>query len=414
MSALGVVLLVAALAALAGLAYYAYVIKPLRRIEAAARSLARGDFSARTETPSGPLRRVAESLNATAASVASAVAAASQERGRLAAALNSSVDAFAALDRDGRVLFANVALEQLFYRRADEVVGQPFVWLLADEKVMDAFRASRDTGARRESLIERPGKQYLQVVTTPIANGGEWAVLAVFHDLTDVKRTEEVRRDFVANVSHELRTPLAGIKAVVETLADGAVNDPAVAADFLKRADADVDRLVQMVEELLELSRIESGDIPLALAPTDVGALLASTVERLRPQAERRNQTLTLDASDLGTAELDGARIERAVLNLVQNAIKFTPDGGSVTVAAQRTPEAIVVRVSDRGSGIDPDDLPRIFERFYKADQSRASGGSGLGLALVRHAVESHGGTVQAESRLGEGSTFTMTLPIRR
>jgi two-component system phosphate regulon sensor histidine kinase PhoR len=376
--------------------------------------IARGDFSARVwPRPSGPAGELADAVNSMAEQVQQQMASASQERSRLAAALNSSIDAVAALDGAGRILFANLAFERAFGRSQMEIAGRPFAWVLADEQVLEAIRASREQQLRQISNVEVSGRQFLQVVTTPIAGGGEWSVLVVCHDLTDVKRTEQVRHDFVANVSHELRTPLAAIKSVVETLAEGALQDETVAQEFLRRADQEVDRLVVMVEELLELSRIESGEQPLAREDVDVAVLLAEVVERLRPQAEHAQIELRLElAPELGRASLDVSRIERAVLNLVQNALKFTPEGGAVTVAAARNAHELRVEVRDTGIGIAPADLPRIFERFYKADQSRASVGSGLGLALVKHAVEAHGGSLGVSSEPGKGSVFSFTIPV--
>jgi two-component system phosphate regulon sensor histidine kinase PhoR len=400
-------------AAIAVLLGSAYLLRPLQAVRDAASHIAAGDHEARIrQRPPGPAGQMADALNLVAERFQAQMAAASQGQSRLAAALNSSIDAVAALDEDGRVLFANVAFEQVFARSLDEVAGRPFAWVLPDPDVIEAIRDSREHGQPKISVIEQPGRRFFQVVTTPIAGGGEWAVLVVFHDLTDVQRTEQVRRDFVANVSHELRTPLAALKSVVETLAEGALHDESVAYEFLRRADAEVDRLVQMVEELLELSSIESGQQPLALQETDIARLLGEATERLRPQAERAQLNLHLElAPDLGSLRVDPARIERAVLNLLHNAIKFTPPGGSVTLAAQRGDGALVVTVRDTGAGISAADLPRIFERFYKADQSRASGGTGLGLALVKHAVEAHGGAVHVESEEGHGSCFTFTIP---
>jgi two-component system phosphate regulon sensor histidine kinase PhoR len=251
------------------------------------------------------------------------------------------------------------------------------------------------------------------VSTAPIVGGGEWVALVVFHDITEARRLEQTRRDFVANVSHELRTPLASIKSVIETLQSGALNEEAVAQDFLSRADAEVDRMVQIVEELLELSRLESGQVPLAKEPVDMGSVLSRAVERLRPQAEKKGLSLTLEqAPDLPPVIGDADRLERVALNLIHNAIKFTPDGGSVGVSATLAEAAIKVEVSDSGVGIATEDLPRIFERFYKADRARGSGGgTGLGLAVVKHIVEAHGGTVSVESREGHGSTFRFFLP---
>jgi two-component system phosphate regulon sensor histidine kinase PhoR len=392
----------------------AYLLRPLQAVRDDAAHIAAGDFGARVrQRPPGPAGQMADALNRVAERFEEQMETASEGQSRLAAALNSSVDPVSALDREGRILFANVAFEATFGRSLEEIAGKPFAYVLADEDVVDAIRASREQGLRKISIIEQSGHRFYQVVTSPIAGGGEWAVLIVFHDLTDVQRTEQIRRDFVANVSHELRTPLAALKSVVETLAEGALEDESVALDFLRRADAEVDRLVQLVEELLELSRIESGDLPLVLRETDVAALLAEAVERLRPQAERAHLNLTLELSPgLGLARIDGARIERAVLNLLHNAIKFTPSGGDVTLAAQRDDGSLLVQVRDTGAGISQSDLSRIFERFYKVDQSRASGGSGLGLALVKHAVEAHGGSVSVESAPTRGSLFSFRIPL--
>jgi two-component system, OmpR family, phosphate regulon sensor histidine kinase PhoR len=404
----------AAGAAISVLLAVSYLLRPLQSVRDAAAHIAAGDMAGRIrQRPPGPAGQMADALNLVAQQFQRQMSNASEGESRLAAALNSSIDAVAALDNEGRILFANVAFEQVFGRALNDVAGKPFVHVLADEDVIDAIRGSREQGLRQINVIERPGRQFFQVVTTPIAGGGEWSVLIVFHDVTDVQRTDQIRRDFVANVSHELRTPLAALKSVVETLAEGALEDPNVAQDFLRRADGEVDRLVQLVEELLELSRIESGEQPLALRETDVAVLLTEASERLRPQAKRARLSLALElAPELGLAKLDGARIERAVLNLLHNAIKFTPSGGEVTLAAYREDGQLMVQVRDTGTGIEASDLTRIFERFYKVDQSRASGGSGLGLALVKHAVEAHGGTIHVESERTKGSVFSFRIPL--
>ncbi len=412
----GILFLAGAIAGslIAAMLAYAYLLHPLRKVRDAAAHIAAGDLGARIQDrPAGPAGEMADVLNLVAGRFEAQMATAAEGQSRLAAALNSSVDPVSALDSDGRILFANLAFEEAFDQRLDEVAGRPFAHVLADKDVVDAIRASREQGLRRINVIEQPGHRFFQVVTTPIAGGGEWAVLIVFHDLTDVQRTDQIRRDFVANVSHELRTPLAALKSVVETLADGAFEDESVAREFLRRADGEVDRLVQLVEELLELSRIESGDQPLLLRDTDVASLLSEVAERLRPQAARAHQDLKLELSpELGSVSLDSARIERAVLNLLHNAIKFTPAEGEVTLSARREDGSLLIEVRDTGAGIAQSDLTRVFERFYKADHSRASGGSGLGLALVKHAVEAHGGSVSVESQQSRGSVFSLHIPI--
>jgi len=224
---------------------------------------------------------------------------------------------------------------------------------------------------------------------------------------------ETVRRDFVSNISHELRTPLASLKALSETLRDGALEDPPAARRFIDRMEVEVDALAQMVQELLELSRIESGQVPMRLAPASLADVIVPAVERLRPQAERAGIDLAVEIDAEAPVVLaDVERIQQVVTNLVHNAIKFTPVGGSVWVRAATRSDEAVVFVQDTGAGIAADDLPRIFERFYKADRARAGGGTGLGLAIARHIVQAHGGEVGVESVEGRGSTFRFTLPL--
>ncbi len=339
------------------------------------------------------------------------LAAAADERDRLIAALNSSVDAILALNTQGQVAFANVAAERLFDRSQPDLLGCPFAYLMPSEEVRDALRASGEDGERHIALIDQPGRTYLHVFTTPLS-GGEWSALVVINDLTDVKRTEQVRRDFVANVSHELRTPLASLKSVIETLESGALEDGAAAREFLSRADGEIERMVLIMEELLELSRIESGELPIARDLIDIKDVASRAVERLQLQARRQSVQLGLEAaSDLPSVVGDAERLERVVLNLVHNALKFTPSGGTISVEARLENGAILVRVRDTGVGIAPADLPRVFERFYKVDRARSGGGTGLGLAIVKHTVEAHGGRIEVRSEQGGGSVFSLTLP---
>jgi two-component system phosphate regulon sensor histidine kinase PhoR len=415
---IGVVATAAAAAALSLLVGSA-VTRPLSRLAKAARGIAAGNLSERVSPrPSGELGDLSDAFNQMAASVEDLLLSASQERSRLIAALNSSIDAVVAVDTNDRIIFANVAAERLFSRSQQELLGNPFGWVMPNEQVLDALRTSRQNGSRETRLLDQPNRRYLEIIATPIVDGGEWAGLVVFHDLTDIKQVEQVRRDFVANVSHELRTPLASIKSVIETLQSGALDDRAAAQDFLSRADAEVDRMAQMVEELLELSRVESERVPLERQQVEISQVLAKAVGRMRPQAEKEGVSLTLEVPpDLPSVIGDAERLEQATVNLLHNAIKFTPGGGSVHVSAHLEDGAVTVSVSDTGIGIAREDLPRIFERFYKADRARARtggrpvGGTGLGLAVVKHTVEAHGGQVSVESELGHGSTFIFSIP---
>jgi two-component system, OmpR family, phosphate regulon sensor histidine kinase PhoR len=254
---------------------------------------------------------------------------------------------------------------------------------------------------------------YLQAIAIPLAPALPAHVLFVVQDLTQLRHLETLRRDFLSNLSHELRTPLAALKALVETLLDHALEDPPAARRFLAQMETEVDSLSLMVQELLELSRIESGKVPLqlqAVAPRD---LLVKAATRLALQIERAGLILEVVCrEDLPAVLADPLRIEQVLVNLLHNAIKFTPAEGRLRISAERAESHIVFTVQDTGQGIPAEALPRIFERFYKADRARSGGGSGLGLAIARHLVETHAGRIWVESREGQGSSFFFTLPL--
>jgi two-component system phosphate regulon sensor histidine kinase PhoR len=401
-----------ALSLVAALAAIQTVSRSARVMGGAAREIASGQLAVRIDTAEDELGQAAADFNRMAARIEQLVEAASQERNRLMAAINSSVDAIVAVDAENNVAFANDAVADLLEVAPGDMIGRPFVWAVPAPDVIEALRTSREQGVQSSQVVERPRRKFLRAIVTPIRGGGAWSSLVVFHDLTDARRLDQVRRDFVANVSHELRTPLAAIKSVIETLEGGAMEDEAIAREFLGRADGEVDRLVLMVEELLELSRIESGEQALSREPVDIGAAIATAVDRLRPQAQRAGVDLGfVPLDDPSTVIGDRGSLERAVVNLVHNAIKFTPPGGAVNVTLGRSGEELEIAVADSGAGIEPQDLPRVFERFFKADRARQAGGTGLGLALVKHTVEAHGGRVAAESERGRGSTFRIWLP---
>jgi two-component system phosphate regulon sensor histidine kinase PhoR len=407
---------VATLAAVGlGLILSESITRQIRKVTRAAQAIAGGDLKERVlPRPSGETGDLADAFNQMARNLEEMIASTSQERARMLAALNSSADGVVALNANDVIAFANTAAEQLLLRSASEMVGNPLTWVLPNAEVIDALHATREQNRPRSLTVPRPSRRYFQVIITPIVDGAEWASLVVFHDVSDIRRAEEVRRDFVANVSHELRTPLAGLKAVIETLRTGGIEDSETTDEFLARADSEVDRLVQMVEELLQLSRIESGEVPLELRMLKIGEVLATAVDRMLPQARKQQLDLSLNVEPNAPAIMaDRVLLERAVINLIDNALKFTSRGGTVCVSARSDGGMVTVEVRDTGEGIDPADLPRVFERFYKADRARRAGGSGLGLAIVKHTIEAHGGSVNAASEPGKGSTFGFSIPAR-
>jgi two-component system phosphate regulon sensor histidine kinase PhoR len=250
----------------------------------------------------------------------------------------------------------------------------------------------------------------LQLVVIPDQHSSGSLLLA--QDLTRLRRLETVRRDFVSNLSHELRTPLASLKALAETLREGALDDPPAARRFVDQIQIEVDALTQMVNELLELSKIESGRFSLDRSPVAAADLLDSASQRMQVQAERANIALRIDGvDDLPTVEVDWQRLEQVLVNLIHNAIKFTRPGGEVLLSAKSIPGEVRFAVRDTGVGIPADEVSRIFERFYRVDKSRTGSGTGLGLSIAKHIVEAHKGRIWAESVEGQGSTFYFTIP---
>jgi two-component system, OmpR family, phosphate regulon sensor histidine kinase PhoR len=303
-----------------------------------------------------------------------------------------------------RVLWANAA--------ARAILGAD----LNDYRVTMLATAALAGESVTEEIEDPLGERMIVARALPATYDGTVHAAVVLRDETRLRHLETVRRDFVANVSHELRTPVTAIHLLVETLQNGALGEPAEAAEFVERIGSEVTHLRQMVDELLELSLMEAGERPLRITAIDA-AELVEVADRLRPLAEERGVSLRYRVEAL-TPMIRGdmSRLELVVRNLVHNAIKFTPRGGSVTVSALPAPDAqrhVLLQVRDTGMGIAPDALARVFERFYKADRSRLRDGTGagLGLAIARHTVEAHGGRIEVDSEVGRGTLFTVTLP---
>ena len=341
-----------------------------------------------------------------------------------------------AVDGQLRVEQLNGAATRLLRLKAETGVGQSLAKVVRDHELTQVLVSAMQQGAPHTATIRfappslgddpRDEPRYVKATGFPLANNAESrtpntrsgtsgteAGLLVLQDVTDLRRTETVRREFVGNVSHELRTPLASLKALVETLEEGALQDPPAAREFLGQMHVEVDSLTQLVQELLELSKIESGQAPVRPESVPPMGLLEETERRLRRQAARAELTLTTEVlGDVPAVWADPALVERVLINLVHNAVKFTPRGGRIALSATSGPDGVVFSVADTGAGIDAGDVNRIFERFYKADKSRASGGTGLGLAIAKHIVQAHGGRIWAESGgEGQGSRFRFVLP---
>ncbi len=312
------------------------------------------------------------------------------------------------------VLAINSEARSLLDVAVPDPIGRPIGQALIATAMPSLLARSGDERRACSAEIARvgPANGSVSVSVAPVFEQDElrgWVVVA--HDLSALRRLEAIRRDFVANVSHELRTPMASIRAMAETLRDGALNDPEVADRFLGTIIAEAERLTRISEDLLTLSDAESR------APEktrfSLTQLVEQTMKRLEAQAAAARLQVRLETDEDVTVWGSRDQLEQVVLNLIDNALKYTPHGGTVTIAVRRAGEAAVLSVSDNGIGILAEHVPRIFERFYRVDKarSRQSGGTGLGLSIVKNIVEAHGGTVAAASEYNRGSTFTVTLP---
>jgi two-component system phosphate regulon sensor histidine kinase PhoR len=332
------------------------------------------------------------------------------ERSRLATVLEQITDGVLIADAQGIIRFANPAAGRLF--QFGDPLQHSIAEVVRNHQLVEAWRRCQQTRQMQSESVELPARhQYLQLIVIPDQHSSGSLLLA--QDLTRLRRLETVRRDFVSNLSHELRTPLASLRALAETLQDGALDDPPAARRFVEQIQIEVDALTQMANELLELSKIESGRFSLDRSPIAACDLLHSAARRMQVQAERALVTLQVRcAENLPKVEVDSQRLEQVLVNLIHNAVKFTPKGGEVTLMAESTPGAVRFAVLDTGIGIPAEEMPRVFERFYRVDKSRTGSGTGLGLSIARHIVEAHGGKIWAESLEGQGSTFFFSIPI--
>ena len=386
---------------------------PVKELTQMAKRMAQGELDQKVRVSSrDEVAELAGAFNQMAAKVKEMVGLLTAERDKMFAILSSVADGILLFDSEGRVTMINQAASKILQLGDDKMLGHTFIEVVHDHELDDVLQRSLKTGEQQTGLVETQlGKQFLGVIATPLR--GQSGSVVLLQNLTELQRLQTVRRDFVANISHELRTPVASLKALAETLQAGALDDPTAGREFLAKINVETDRLAQMVNELSELSRIESGKVHLNVQSIDMDEVAMRVVERLKAQADRGRLSLVMDIpANLPRAMADKERVEQVLMNLLHNAIKFTPSQGTINVSARAEGDIVLVAVSDTGVGISADDLPRIFERFFKTDKARVGGGTGLGLAISKHLVEAHGGKIWAESIEEKGSTFTFTLPI--
>ena len=419
------VLAAAAVAVFIARRFAASLGRPLRDLAAAAWSGVEGRLRPAHEPPPeasfDEVREAVAAFNAMALEATRTIAELEFRKSTLESVLAHMSDGLLVLDARGTLTLVNPSAERFFGIVAPFVIGHRLIEVFRHFELDALVRQAERERRRytREIELHHPERRLLRVQANPVTGPrGEFlGVVVVAQDVTDQRRTDLVRREFVANVSHELRTPLTSVRALAEALAGGAAKDPEAGPRFLERIIGEIDRLTLLVNDLLDLSAIESGSAKLEMEAVALGEVIEDVVTKFRPMADRRRIVLRGNGAhgDLGElrAWADRARVTQAVANLVDNAIKYTPDGGTVTVEGEPRDGMVAISVADTGIGIAPEHLPRIFERFYRVDQSRsrALGGTGLGLSIVKHIATSHGGDVEVNSVEGRGTRFSLLLP---
>jgi two-component system phosphate regulon sensor histidine kinase PhoR len=333
------------------------------------------------------------------------------------ALFNSMAEGFLLLDRNGRIQAVNQTLHD-FFAIDGEVRGKTIMEVFRFHELLELWEQVQREGQVRRSELEFPGKNArafeVSAAVLPGREGGIDGGVFIFHDMTRIKQLENTRREFVANVSHELRTPLTLIKGFVETLLDGAKNDPEVTERFLQTIDKHTDRLTFLIEDLLTISRLESGQVVLNQHKIHLHEIVERVLDDLQSRATERNVTLLNEVPENLEALADADRLQQVLFNLIDNAIKYGRAEGKVWITASAGADGMIEAcVKDNGPGIPADSVDRVFERFYRVDKarSREQGGTGLGLAIVKHIIQSHHGEVWLKSELGQGSAFYFTLP---
>jgi two-component system phosphate regulon sensor histidine kinase PhoR len=394
------------------------ISRPLEEMAAVARAMAKGDFSRKPSVRSrDEVGDLARAITHMSDQIREKIDDVEQEKAKLDAVIMHMSEGIMVVDEKGVVRLMNPSLRKMFLidipvhaRRAVEIIRNS---QLSD--MLTGLLTAKERMISQELLVTFPEERMLKVNGVVIRTSYkiEGAVL-VFHDITELRRLEKVRQDFVANVSHELRTPVASIKGYAETLLAGAMEDRAALKEFLGIIHENSDRLVNLINDLLDLSRIESGRMKISPAPVDALPVVQRCFNILEKAVQDKNLSLSVDfPSDLPNILADEVRFSQVVLNLLDNAVKYTPEGGSVIIKAGLRDRMVCFDIIDTGIGIPEQDLPRIFERFYRVDKARSrdQGGTGLGLSIVKHIILAHGGEVWASSRLGRGTTFSFTLP---
>ncbi|USG64431.1 cell wall metabolism sensor histidine kinase WalK [Brevibacillus ruminantium] len=396
------------------------ITRPIEEITRVARNITQREYESRVRIKAkDEIGQLASAINFMASSLEQQMYEISENQQRLTGVLTNMSSGVIFISEHRRIMLVNPAVERLLGKSANDLIGKLHIEAGKNFGLSKYIDRCLDRGEkfRQEIHIYYPQEKILDVNFAPYINfkGEAKGVVVVLHDFTEVRRLEKMRSDFVANVSHELRTPITSIKGFTETLLDGAMQDEETCRNFLQIIYDESERLYRMIRDILDLSKIEQRRIALHVAEVDLQDLMSSTVALLQDQAQRKQISIQLPKPEPRiTLTTDKDCLQQIILNLVTNAVVYTPEGGAISLELHQEKEQVEIRVKDTGIGIPETDLPRIFERFYRVDRARSrdSGGTGLGLAIVKHLVENLHGQITVKSTEGKGTTFTVTLPI--
>ncbi|GGD16728.1 two-component system histidine kinase PnpS [Pontibacillus salipaludis] len=394
-------------------------IKPIRSASNVADELARGNYRARTyEGNYGEAAILTSSINVLARNLQEMTMHQEMQKDRLEAVINNMGNGLMLIDEKGYVNLVNRAFLEHFGGQEQQYLGRVYYEAVAEVEIHKSVKEVFMTEDKvRHSFILplQIERRFLEVLGAPIFNeANQWkGVVLVFHDITELKNLEQMRKDFVANVSHELKTPITSIRGFSETLLDGAMSDEGLREQFITIILNESERLQSLIHDLLELSKLEKEEFTLNIEHISVPSLVKDIIPIVEQQANQKGIELEQTIDTEGYIDGDSARLKQVVINLVTNAINYTPNGGTIKLDLKNQQDSFMISVTDSGIGIPKEDVPRIFERFYRVDKARSrnSGGTGLGLAIVKHIVEAHDGNIEVESEYQKGTAFHITLP---
>jgi two-component system phosphate regulon sensor histidine kinase PhoR len=387
----------------------------INRVKWFAQRAAAGDFTPLEGAARDELTDLADAVGGMVAELGRVIHTLTEERNRSAAILGSMVEGVAVVGGDERILYCNQAFEQILELPPGSSQGKKLVEGLRQAELVTAVRQVLPGGEEVIGEVEvgTVRRRSFSVTAAPVRAAGASSAVLVLHDITELRRLERVRRDFVANVSHEFKTPLTAIQGFAETLLGGALDDKANRMRFMEIIREHAQRLARLTDDLLKLSRIEAGRLELEWRPVSVAALVNGCVETARLKAESKGLRIRVEVpAGLPAVRGDAVQLGEVLQNLVDNALQYTPPGGRIDVTAYSNGQEVIFTVADTGIGIPETDLERIFERFYRVDTARSheAGGTGLGLSIARHIVDAHGGRIWVESAVGQGSRFRFSI----